>query len=232
MKLNNFDKYKHIIIDEGDNKFIIKIIDTNNKTLVIECLKNDTGINNMCELIQMYINTFLVNGMSGSIPAIHCVNKNMEDYAEVFCANSNKRISMKIYDPKYKFISKMILDNYSMERDNFFRNSEFNEMMIEANSNVSKYEINGNVVSLTLSTDLNMNVRNSELEFFRKFIEHKCGSRKITVNFIENKNKMRKMSNVSCGEFKMTFPTGFTYSGILGVVYEHNLKIDEMRKRR
>lgn len=232
MGLSNVDKYKHIIIEESDNKFLIKIIDSNNGVMFIECLMDEIGINNMCELIQMYINTFGVNGMNKSIPIIRSVSKKQESYAEVICANSENKISMKIYDPKYKFISKMIADKYFACRDKTLKNTEFNEIRISADPDISKYEINGKVVNLVLSTDFNVNIRNSEKDFIRDLLEYKCGKKKMVINFLDGKYSDERKCVVTCGDLKIVFPRGYTYSTILGIIYDHNFKIDEMRKRR
>lgn len=226
------DKCKELIIEQQIKSYFIKVIDFDNKVKMLDYSTNEVGVKNVCNLIQFFLSNFKVNGFKKMLPIVRNLNKNLETPAEVFLADDVRKISMRIYSPEFKFINQIVLNNYISNRFAFFREVNANEIKINAEYGTSKYELVDNVVNLTISTDLNLNVCNFEKEFFREFLEYRCGGKKVVMEFVSGKKEKDNLCIATCGELKIIFPRGYTYSALTGIIDDHNKKINETRKRR
>lgn len=222
------EQFRQLIIDDDDKYYLIKIVDDRKNVRVVKYLKDERGLKEFLEFISLYLNNSNVNGVNRYFGATRI---GFSCY-EVLLCNSSMKIEIKSYHRDYKLINNIAYEAYVRNRELFFQNNMINYINITAKTNVLKFEGNDNCVNLTLNADVNMNILSSEREFIRELLAVRCGGKIVEIELVKDKNNMGKNWVASCGEFKMVFPTGYTYSTICGVIRDHNEIVSENRKRR
>ena len=227
----SIDSYKQLVIEEKENYYSIKFIDNKDKIKIIKFFKKEVEIDKMIKLLQLYLKLYKVNGFNHLIP-VYSVGNNINSYPAAFLDNGTKRISIKAKPEFFRIISKMILDNYTKNRDKILNDNDIEVINLNAMSNSSQFSVIDNIVDLTLDADLYMNIRGSEKQFIVDLLEYKCLGKEIIIELSQEKDENKRKYIATCGDFKLIFPKGYTYSIIIGIINEHNGKINKTRKRR
>lgn len=223
----NINSCKEIFIEEKEKKYLVKYVDVDNRSGVVEYTKDDVGVRNICNFLLTFINRYGVNGFNDLKFYAH-----LSSTVEILLSNSSKKISLRTFNSLLKTVNNAWVESYIINRDMFFKNDNINNIVLNANPNSKKFEMVDDVVYLTLTTDFNSNICVLERDFIRNLLEERFSGKKINIDFIVNKNGKRESWVVTREGFKMTFPASFTFSTIVGIVNEHNDLVNESRKRR
>ena len=225
----NVNDYKELLIERQEKRYLIRCVDNHNRVSWLEFDKEDDK-RKIIDLIYSFLKNGFINGFNNLVSTHnHSLNNSVSD---IFFCNGEKKISLKNCTQEFREINNFVFDKYTTNRDSFFKTEDINNIMVNASSSGRNFLIKDNVVTLTLNADLNMNILGAEREFVREFLQEKCGNRKINIEFIKGKNGMNESCIATCGEFKMMFPIGYTYSTIVGIINDHNYQVIETRKRR
>jgi len=227
----SIDSYKQLIIEEHELFYALKLIDNKNKLKITKFFKKEEDINEMFDLLKLYLKLYKVNGVNRFVP-IHKLVNDINLLPEVNLYNNMKKIYIKTKMEFFKIFSKMVLDNYAMNKEKLLQDNEIEELRLDASFDSCKFSREGNIVNLTLESDENKNIRVYERQFIMALLEHKCSGEKIMVEETQETDPTKRGYIATCGDFRMIFPKGYTYSAIVGTIMEYNNKIDETRKRR
>lgn len=227
----NIDSYKQLIIEEHELFYSLELIDNKGKTKITKFFKKEEDVNKMLDLLKLYLKLYKVNGVNRFVPTHKLVN-DINLLPEVILSNDKRKINLKTKVEFFKIFSKMVLDNYAMNKEKLLEDNEIEELRLDASSDSCKFSRVGNIVNLTLESDANKNIRVYERQFIMNLLEHRCAGEKIIVEETQETNTIKRWYIASCGDFRMIFPKEYTYSTIIGTIREYNKKIDETRKRR
>jgi hypothetical protein len=215
---------RQLLIEEKDDFYIVKLVYDSNNVQTVTYPKNEIGLKNMYEFFTKYLRKVRINGVN-KIYSFH-------NSPDILFDNSTKKMNIQLNSRYFKLFNEVVLNNYSDSRNEFFKNTDINEIRISAFTNIGKYEEKDGFIDLVLAADYHMNISVSEREFIRELIDYKCGNRKVDIEFIKEEKGFNKICIITCGEFKIVMPQGYTYSTIVGIAIDHNDSIDENRKRR
>jgi len=227
MKIDFFDQI--LIKDDGFNNYSIELLSNNIKLKVVNLNDN----NKLIELIQKYLDSVKVCGFTKLPPLALGTN----DETVINC--KNKKLRMKLYNPKIKIVSEMILNKYLNDRNEFFCNEDFKCLNLEFSSVSSMYEENEDNVRLVLKIDKYGNISKSEREFFEAFINYKFSLIGESLNIVKITKHNRNILGedvvdkyiVQCGDFEIVFPNKFQFMILLNMIDSYSNENVKKRKR-
>jgi hypothetical protein len=224
------DEFSELIIEEEDNVYLAKLLDSNDGEFSIRYNKDQ--INHVLDLIYVFLQMENICMISGMIPVIREMNR--KPYMEVLGLGGRK-LRLHLFDCEFKTIYRVIGNKYFNDRDEFFKNSmdNINHINLDAKYRKYMYKVSDDSVDITLATDNNGNVIGSEIEFVIKYLYDKFASIGKEVSVIEFRDA-KGINNgwiVKCGSFVLTCPKGYTYSPLLAKINEYNNNIKGRKKR-
>lgn len=229
------DDFNQIIITEKElNDFLIRVIGDGQGTKDnFSKVFNELSVDEKISLVvKKYLDVFKINGVNKLLP----VPKSKNKWALVYGENGKKELRMQIYSPRFKFISKMIMDKYLSDRYDVLFNTEYSHLNIDIDDNLSKYEVIDDKVNLTLMS--NDNILVAEREFLQELIYYKFSQVKEMAKITEVYDKENNRPNViigyvvTCGNMKITFSKSYKCSLILYIIREYNREREYKKKVR
>ena len=223
-----YEGFNEIIVDEFDDKFMVKILDLNGGVVSFHIDKNGES-GKLWDIIKNYIENFKLSGIINYFPLRQGDNK----YAEIRSQEGNNKISLKVYDRRYKVVFQNAVNKYIDDRSNFFGDTDISYLKLGNSNSGALYEKYDDHVLLCLKSDNRGEILDSEKEFLRDLLLYRFSlmQSKATMMVISDKNKLTSSYIIYCGDMVVTCPKNKSYSFIGDIINEHNQSLNENRKR-
>ena len=214
-----YEGFSEIFIDELKDKFKVKILDLNGGIVSFDIEKATEGWK-LGDILKSYVENNNINGIINYFPLKEGDNK----YAEIRSQMGKNKISLKIYERKYKVMFENMLNKYLDDRNNFFGDMDIPYLEIGNSSNSTLYEKYEDRVRLILKGNNNGEIIGSEKVFLRELLLYKFSltGRKAMIMVMSDKKTLNDSYIIYCGNMVVTCPKNNNYAFIKDIVNEYN----------
>jgi len=223
-----YEGFSEIIIDELVDKFKVKIFDLNGGVTSFHIDKAlESG--KLWDILKNYMENYNLSGVLNYFP----LKENDNKYSEILSQDGKNKISLKIYERRYKVMFQNIVNKYLDDRSNFFGDIDISYLEIGNSNNSTLYEKHDDRVRLILKSDNNEEIIESEKSFLRELLLYKfslMGSNAVMM-VMSDKGKSASSYIIYCGDMVVTCPKNNSYSFIRDIVNEHNQSLKDVKKR-